>query len=344
MPDLLDGESVEVQGSSGAKYVLKNIAGVYSCSCPAWRNQSANIDKRTCKHLRSRLGEQAERERLGNSANLVSTPKTNKDVVALSLLLAKNWDGSQDISSWFLSEKLDGVRGYWDGLQFLSRNGHTYHAPAWFTKELPRIPLDGELWIARKSFQRTVSVVRRQNGGDLWREIRFVIFDAPTIFEPFEERFRELHRLFPTGAHEFATVLPQMECRSLDHLREALTRVESLGGEGIMLRQPGSRYEHGRSTTLLKVKTFHDAEATVIAHLPGTGRHKGRLGALLVELPSGTYFSVGSGFTDRQREHPPALGSVITFRYQEITAAGLPRFPTFVRERVDQPTLPVATR
>jgi DNA ligase-1 len=98
-----------------------------------------------------------------------------------------------------------------------------------------------------------------------------------------------------------------------------------------MLRQPGSLYETGRSSTLLKVKTFHDADARVIDHIPGRGRHKGRLGALLVQLADGTTFSVGTGFTDAQRASPPPIGATITFRYQELTDGGVPRFPSFVR-------------
>src|SRR5207244_5179911 len=118
----------------------------------------------------------------------------------------------------------------------------------------------------------------------------------------------------------FATLLAQKVCHGTDHLQIELDRICHLGGEGLMLRQPGSRYEAGRSATLLKIKRFVDAEARVVAHLPGTGRHRGRLGALLVELPDGTTFSVGSGFTDAQREQPPAIGRLITFRYQELSA------------------------
>jgi DNA ligase-1 len=102
-----------------------------------------------------------------------------------------------------------------------------------------------------------------------------------------------------------------------------------------MLRRPASAYEVGRSITLLKVKSFHDAEARVLAHQPGAGRHKGRLGALLVELADGTKFSVGTGFSDAQRGCPPAVGSLIAFRYQELTEAGVPRFPSFLGVRCD---------
>lgn len=129
----------------------------------------------------------------------------------------------------------------------------------------------------------------------------------------------------------FAEVHQHQRCRGLDHLREELAHIEALGGEGLMLRQPGSRYEAGRSPTLLKVKTFHDAEARVVEHLAGSGRHKGRLGALAVELSDGTSFSIGTGFSDAQRENPPAIGGIVTFRYQELSDRGVPRFPSFVR-------------
>jgi len=137
-----------------------------------------------------------------------------------------------------------------------------------------------------------------------------------------------------TGAPH-ARVLDHARCDGIVHLREELARVEGLGGEGLMLRQPGSKYIAGRSSTLLKVKTFHDTEARVIGHAPGTGKHKGRLGALVCELPSGARFNVGTGFSDAEREAPPKLGAVITFRYQELSEDGVPRFPSFVGERID---------
>ena len=102
-----------------------------------------------------------------------------------------------------------------------------------------------------------------------------------------------------------------------------------------MLRQPDSLYESGRSATLLKVKRFQDAEAQVVAHEPGKGRHRGRLGSLICELAGGVRFAVGSGLTDAERENPPAIGTVVTFRFQELSDRGVPRFPTFVRVRSD---------
>jgi DNA ligase-1 len=333
MPDLQDGQSAEIQGSARLPYILKNVGGVYSCSCPAWRNQSLSIERRTCKHLRQFRGEQAEQARVGSAPVAAKPSSITRE--APKLLLAETWDAKSDVAGWWLSEKLDGVRALWDGRQFLSRQGNVFHAPAWFTASLPKTSLDGELWLARKAFQRTVSIVRRHDEPDLWREIRFLAFDAPAITEPFEGRLQFLRDCFADNRPEHAELLAQQPCHGASHVQAELDRIAALGGEGLMLRQPSSRYEAGRSATLLKVKRFHDAEARVVAHLPGTGRHRGRLGALLVELANGTTFSVGTGFTDAQRERPPAIGSLITFRYQELTDRGVPRFPSFVRVRVD---------
>jgi len=347
MPDLQDGETTEIKGSAKSPYILRNTGGVYSCSCPAWRNQSEPIERRTCKHLKKYRGEEAEKDRLAGmaSAAAAATPTSanaedgdDSEAEAAKgppLLLAHPWANDIDLAGWWISEKLDGVRAYWNGKQFLSRQGNVFHAPDWFAEQLPDVPLDGELWLARKSFQRTVSIVRRQDKSDHWREIRYLVFDAPTQGGEFEQRVAYLKELVNPRKAVNLQVHEHEQCRDIEHLRAELARVEALGGEGLMLREPGSKYEAGRSTTLLKVKTFHDAEAVVTAHLPGAGRHKGRLGALEVQLPDGTTFSVGTGLSDAQRNNPPAVGSTITFRYQELSDRGVPRFPSFVRVRTD---------
>jgi len=346
MDDLADGEQRQVQGSGSLPYTLKNSGGVYSCTCPAWMHQSLGIEQRTCKHLRALRGDDAERVRLG-SAELTGRPARVARVPGAAnnaaddaddgppVLLAHKWESTIDVTGWWLSEKLDGVRAYWDGTQFLSRLGNKFHPPPWFIDGLPGTPLDGELWGGRKLFQRTVGIVKRQDQSPLWKELLYVVFDAPAFDGSFEERMAHCESLVGDGKHTFTRVHAQTVCRGIDHLKEELARVESLGGEGLMARKPKSRYEAGRSNTLLKVKTFHDAEARVLGHLPGAGRHKGRLGALLVELADGTRFNVGTGFTDHERENPIAIGSLITFRYQELSDGGVPRFPTYVAVRDD---------
>ncbi len=246
MGDLNDGESVEMQGSGSKPYILKNVGGVYSCTCPAWRNQSIAIERRSCKHLRKLRGDEAEAARIGQDLPPRPASEEGKgEGVAKAgppLLLAERWDNAQDLTGWWLSEKLDGVRAYWDGKSLISRLGNRFHAPDWFLEGLPDIPLDGELWIGRKAFQThggnrpPAGQDRPLEAGPLRRVRRSGV----------RRRVRGSHRGHPratsnatgrriSAAHEHAI------CTSLDQLRAELARIEALGGEGLMLRQPESR-------------------------------------------------------------------------------------------------------
>ncbi|MCA9673243.1 MAG: DNA ligase, partial [Myxococcales bacterium] len=356
MADIADGESVEVQGSGSRSYRLTNTGGVYSCTCPAWQFQNLPIESRSCKHLRAYRGDEAETERVGTASRAAVAGRSSSSRassgssaasggaaltasvsagVAPKVLLAQRWEATQDPTGWWISEKLDGVRAYWDGERFISRQGNLYLAPDWFIETLPDEPLDGELWVGRGMFQRCVSIVRRMDKSDDWREVQYLVFDAPGQSGAFEDRLAYLEGRVAGIENGHTHLVAHETCRGIDHLKEKLEEVEALGGEGLMLREPRSRYVAGRSSSLLKVKSFHDAEGRVIDHLPGTGKHEGRLGALRVELPDGTEFSVGTGFSDAEREDPPAVGSMITFRYQELTNAGVPRFPSYIGARVD---------
>lgn len=254
------------------------------------------------------------------------------------VLLAKNWTPKIDPTGYWLSEKLDGVRAYWTGTHFLSRNGNVFHAPAFFTQGLPRIALDGELWLGRKQFQSAVGIVKTQSGAKdaMWRDLTFQVFDAPDAKGALQDRLAYAKSAIDVASisteKQYAQVLAQVRCDGVDHLLQCLRNVELAGGEGVMLRAPNSAYERKRSDTLLKVKTFHDAEATVTAHEPGKGKHKGRLGALVCVADNGATFAIGTGFSDAERATPPAIGSRVTYKYQELTDAGVPRFPIYARK------------
>jgi DNA ligase 1 len=346
MPDLADGETFEMQGSGKNPYQLKNVGGVYSCTCPAWRNQSLTIEKRTCKHLRKLRGDAAEEARIQTALPAKpAKPEGEAEVEDLPVLLAHVWEEEHDPTNWWMSEKLDGVRAYWDGKQFLSRKNNIFYAPDWFTEGLPAHPLDGELWLARKQFDRTSGIVRRQDKPEIWKELKYLVFDAPDAKGPFEDRMKFLADGARTWKAKFVAIHEHIVCTGFDHLFTELDRVTALGGEGLMLRKPGSKYERSRSTTLLKVKKFLDAEAIVLGYEAGLGRHKGRVGALNARLGNGKEFKVGTGLKDRERETPPAVGSIINVKYQELTKDGIPRFPVYVGQRPDgNPNAPPPTR
>ena len=254
---------------------------------------------------------------------------------APNLLLANVWNPSIDPTGWWMSEKYDGLRAYWDGQKLWSRKGNLVHAPDYFLAELPRdIALDGELWIGRGKFEETVSIVRSETPDDRWKRVHYMVFDAPQAKGTFEERMQSLRENVSEG-NRFVRIVAQEPCQGVAQLLAERDRVVREGGEGLMLRQPESAYEPGRSATLLKVKPYDDAEAAVIAHEPGKGKFAGKLGALRVRTDDGREFSVGSGFTDAERESPPPVGTVITYRFEGLTAKGLPRFPSYLRVRLD---------
>ena len=159
------------------------------------------------------------------------------------------------------------------------------------------------------------------------------MFDAPEIKDVFEKRIETAKRII--GNNKYIKVLPQIVCKSIDHVYSYLKEIEKLDGEGVMLRQSGSYYEGKRSNTLLKVKSFYDGEAIVIGHNDGSGKHKGRMGSLQCRMACGKIFRIGTGFSDNIRDNPPPINSIVTYRFQEYTKAGKPRFPSYVCIRID---------
>ena len=256
--------------------------------------------------------------------------------LAAELMLPQVYSEQVDVSGWLISEKLDGVRGYWDGKQLLSKSGNLFFPPAAFIQGLPPFPVEGELWGGRGTFEKTVSIVKQQQPHDGWLQLRFAIFDVPQAPGGFTARLARVNDWFSAHPPAYAFVLPQLRVLDQAHLQHELQRIEALAGEGLIVRSPDALYAAGRSAEILKVKNYQDAEAKVVAHLPGQGRNEGRLGSLLVRLADGTQFKLGSGFSDAVRESPPSIGAVVTFKFYGRYPSGIPKFPSFVRIRSDQ--------
>ena len=253
---------------------------------------------------------------------------------APSLLLANTYRDGIDLNRYWVSEKLDGVRARWDGETLVSRGGNRFNAPVWFTEDFPRVPLDGELWMGRGTFERLSGAVRRKIPNDAeWRTIRFMVFDLPASPAPFDKRLKRLQVMFETIESPRIALVEQFRVADHDALMETLSRVVDGGGEGLMLHRGSAFYTAGRSDDLLKVKRYDDAEAVVVDHLPGKDRLAGMLGALLVEMPDGRRFRLGAGFSDEERRNPPPLGATVTYKHFGKTRNDVPRFASFLRIR-----------
>lgn len=253
-----------------------------------------------------------------------------------ALMLAESYHPGLDLNDYWVSEKYDGVRAYWDGERLLSRGGEALISPTWFTQGWPREPMDGELWAGRGRFEVASGTARQQVPDDAaWRQLRFMVFDLPAHAGPFDERIVAYRALVERIGHPWVVAVPQEKLPSHSALKSHLRAMVNAGAEGLMLHRGSAPYRAVRSDDLIKLKPFDDAEAKVLQHLPGKGRHASRMGALLVETADGIRFRLGTGFTDAQRDNPPAVGTWITYRYRGLHASGVPRFASFLRERPD---------
>ena len=263
-------------------------------------------------------------------------PATPVRADAPAILLAEVYRNQVDVGQYLVSEKLDGVRGIWDGQTLRFRSGKTINAPTWFLDGLPKRPLDGELWMGRGTFERLSGIVRREVPDDAeWRPVRYMIFELPGAPGTFAQRAEQIREAVKQANVPWLREIEQFRVVDRDSLQKRMKEVVKAGGEGLMLHRADAPYETGRSDTLLKMKPWEDAEAVVIGHLPGKGKHAGQMGALRVRAEDGREFSLGSGFTDRVRRDPPAVGTTVTYRYHDLTRTGLPRFASFLRVRVD---------
>jgi DNA ligase-1 len=244
------------------------------------------------------------------------------------LFLLKNYT-DQNITGWVMSEKLDGIRAYWDGEKLLTRNGKIINAPKWFTKNFPKFELDGELWSKRADFENISSIVRDKKPSKKWSEIKYYIFEAPNAKG---DLFTRLKKIKPFES-DILKIIKQIKIKNKEHLQGFLKEVEAKKGEGVVVRDPNTNYINKRTPKALKVKTFQDSECEVLGYNQGKGKFENLVGSIKCKLPNGIVFNIGSGLSNEQRNNPPKIGQQVTFKYKEFTKYGKPRFPVFLRVR-----------
>ena len=275
----------------------------------------------------------AQSENLNNAASADAAKKDKFELLKLS-----EYKG-QNVGGWLASEKLDGVRAYWDGRNLRSRNGKILAAPEGWSAHFPPFALDSELYTARGEFEKIQSIVMDKTpSATAWSEIKFYVFDVPEASGGLLERLSELEKFIAKNpqAGQNLKIIKQVKVKDNSEFEAFAEAVIAKGGEGAVVREPNAPYERKRSKNALKYKKFKDAECVVVAHKVGQGKFSGLLGSVVCEnLSDKKRFKIGSGFSDKERANPPKIGSVITYKYQNLTAKGLPRFPVFLRVRED---------
>jgi DNA ligase-1 len=248
------------------------------------------------------------------------------------LQFASSYQKNIVIKDYWVSEKLDGVRGYWTGKALFTRSGNLLSPPPWFIENWPKTAMDGELWSERGQFETISGCVRRKySDGECWKSLKLMVFDLPNQPGSFTLRLPLIKQLVQGSQSAYLAMVPQKKIANHTDLYALLDNVVKQNGEGLMLHLAKAHYQSGRSKNVLKLKKHQDAEAVVIAHMPGKGKYQGLLGAIKVRTTEGIIFKIGNGFSDQQRQQPPKIGSVITYKYIGKTKRGVPRFASFLR-------------
>ncbi len=265
---------------------------------------------------------------------LLMMPITVNAQLTMPIVQANEYRQGLNLSHYWKSEKLDGIRAIWNGKQLLTRSGYTIHAPQWFIASLPDYPLEGELWAGREQFSFVQQTVLKLQPMDVdWQKINFMLFDVPHMAGDYTIRYQHLITLSSEINRRHIQYVKHEPITSEQALLLELDELFSVGGEGIMLRRIAADYQAGRSDDLVKLKKHQDAEAKVIGYRPGRGKYTGMTGSLLVRGEDGIEFAIGSGLTDALRQRPPAIGCLVTYQYNGYTDNGIPRFARFVRVR-----------
>lgn len=252
------------------------------------------------------------------------------NLFSMQLQKAKTYNNEvHEIKNWYMSEKLDGIRAYWNGKELLSKNGNKIYAPKWFTKDFPTFNLDGELWTKRADFENIQNIVLDKKPSKDWSQITYNVFEVPEEKGFFLQRLKKIKQWNKKNKNKYIKIIPQIKCINKKQMNNYLDKLINQKAEGLIVKNPNLEYFKGRSSHILKVKKFKDAEALVI----GINYKKNKFKSLVLKLPNDVVFNLGNGFTKLEKMDPPKIGQTITFKYYGLTKYLKPKFASFLRIR-----------
>lgn len=250
--------------------------------------------------------------------------------------------------------------------------GNILHAPGWWLDLMPVVPLDLELYAGRERFQTLISIVKDHSGSG-WEQIKPYGLSVPSMglmladgtidvpnyhkrfvgcYEWWRDRYKHARCADPLfrislrdgwtllRAHSgFMTPVEQVplpwgndQARTVVGYR--MTNIIANGGEGVVLTMPDMLWTPYRVKYCMKHKTSRASEGFVTGYVPGQGKHKGRLGSLVLSF-NGKILKI-SGFTDEERENAKRLfpiGTRVSFKYRELSDEGVPKEARYLRVR-----------
>ncbi len=262
---------------------------------------------------------------------LLYLPNSLRAVDKPDLFLLKTYNKTKSVVGWVMSEKLDGIRGFWNGRQLLTRGGKIIHTPDWFIEHYPPFAIDGELWTKRGDFEHISSIVRRKIPDKRWNQITHQIFEVPNQTGGLLDRLKILRDYLRIHPNSPIRIIEQHFITQQIQVKQFLHKITQQNGEGLVVRDPKIAYQTGRLNSALKVKKYLDSECVVKKILPGKGKYIDKIGSLVCKTKNSGVVRIGIGFTDAQRANPPTIGSTITFKYYGFTKKGKFKYPVFLR-------------
>ncbi|MCP4970117.1 MAG: DNA ligase [Arcobacter sp.] len=250
---------------------------------------------------------------------------------AIEVQKPKTYKGDENISTWVMSEKLDGIRAVWTGKELVSKKGNKIYAPKWFTVNFPNFKLDGELWTKRDDFENIQNIVMDKKPSIKWNKITYNIFEVPNSKGDFFKRLEKAKIYFKKNDTRYVKIIDQIKIKDKNHLDNFLENIVLKKGEGVIIKDPFKSYHTGRSPHILKVKKVYDMEGSVIAI--NISKKTNKLKSLTLKLKNGVVFNLGGGFSKKQRDKSFKKGDIVTFKYYGFTKYGKPKFASFLRLR-----------
>eukprot|EP01125_Pyxidicula_operculata_P013676 TRINITY_DN4544_c0_g1_i1.p1 TRINITY_DN4544_c0_g1~~TRINITY_DN4544_c0_g1_i1.p1 ORF type:complete len:657 (+),score=99.41 TRINITY_DN4544_c0_g1_i1:645-2615(+) len=322
------------------KQELCDLNGITLLQVPYWWNGDLQSLAATISIIRPDLVDPKKVSSIPIDVNYQTEKDRKKQMKSIIEYLShpREWIDSIDPTGWWITEKYDGIRAYWDGKQMYSKRGNLIPIPPEFTKNLPEAQLDGELWCGYEdhTLSKLMAIVKSKSNTSeeglmdiKWSSVVYMIFDAPGIEGNYKYRYDEISKIVQplTDSGEKIKMADIQECQSTQHLMESLEKVQKIGGEGLIIRNPNTlNYQSGRNDSVLKVKPYLDTEVRMIE--PSTTSY-----SLICEQKNGQTCIVKCASADYL--HPPAKGEILRVKYSGYYSSGKLKYPIFLSTRLD---------